>query len=130
MSQDASSDMESDVPTDDAAPPQNRSRRFGIRARLFIAFAAVACFTLISGGVAWYSYRNVKINGHRLSPPEWDDHQTVLVHHFTVGLDSQQMPTSCIAPNGDVLLEICSFVPKTKAVPGALRKRCPKNSAR
>ena len=62
MSHEASFDAESDVPTDDIAQLQSRSPRSGIRARLFIAFAAVACFTLISGAVAWYSYRNVESN--------------------------------------------------------------------
>jgi 3-keto-disaccharide hydrolase/BNR repeat protein len=55
-------------------------------------------------GYGWYRFRNVKISGKRTPLEGWDRTQEIPVHHFTVGLDSQNMPSGCVAPNGDVLL--------------------------
>jgi hypothetical protein len=55
-------------------------------------------------GFGMYHFRNVRIDGESLGPPAWNIKQELPVHHFTVGLDSQKMPSGCIAPNGDVLL--------------------------
>ena len=55
-------------------------------------------------GYGWYSFRNVKINGKSAPMGDWDRKQTIPVHHFNVGLTSQEMPAGCVAPNGDVLL--------------------------
>lgn len=55
-------------------------------------------------GYGWYAFRNVKINGQSSPPVDWDRKQTIPGHNFTVGLSSAEMPSGCIAPNGDVLL--------------------------
>lgn len=54
-------------------------------------------------GYGMYHFRNVCIRGEALAPPAWKQ-QAIPVPHFTVGLDSQDMPSGCVAPNGDVLL--------------------------
>ena len=55
-------------------------------------------------GFGMYHFRNIRIHGDLLAPPAWDGQQAIPVQHFNVGLDSQNMPSGCIAPNGDVLL--------------------------
>ena len=55
-------------------------------------------------GYGWYQFRNVKISGKRAPLEGWDRTQEIPVHHFTIGLDSQNMPSGCVAPNGDVLV--------------------------
>jgi len=55
-------------------------------------------------GYGWYFFRNVQISGDKTPLKAWDRSTKIPVHHFTVGLDSQNMPSGCIAPNGDVLL--------------------------
>ena len=55
-------------------------------------------------GYGWYSFRNVRISGAETSLENWDRRQTIPAHHFTVGLNSDKMPSGCVAPNGDVLL--------------------------
>jgi len=55
-------------------------------------------------GYGWYFFRNVQITGEALPLKDWDADQEIPVHHFTVGLDSQNMPSGCVAPNGEVLL--------------------------
>ena len=55
-------------------------------------------------GYGWYFYRNVRISGAKQKPPVWNDQTQIPKHSFTVGFDSQNMPTGCVAPNGDVLL--------------------------
>ncbi|MBN2292556.1 MAG: DUF1080 domain-containing protein, partial [Pirellulales bacterium] len=55
-------------------------------------------------GYGWYSFRNIKINGTSVPLKNWDQKQTIPVHHFTVGLNSGNMPSGCVAPNGDILL--------------------------
>jgi len=55
-------------------------------------------------GYGWYFFRNVRIAGVAVPPPAWDPALQIPVHHFTVGLSSQNMPSGCVAPNGDVLL--------------------------
>jgi hypothetical protein len=65
-------------------------------------------------GYGWYSFRNVKIHGPSTPLAAWDRSATIPVHHFTVGLDSQQMPSGCVAPNGDVLLAAGSRLVRSK----------------
>jgi hypothetical protein len=55
-------------------------------------------------GYGWYFFRNIRVTGAKAPLAVWDTKQRVPVHHFTVGLDSQEMPSGCVAPNGDVLL--------------------------
>lgn len=55
-------------------------------------------------GYGWYGFRNVVITGQPGQMLTWDTNQKIPTHAFTVGLDSSEMPSSCIAPNGDVLL--------------------------
>ncbi len=54
-------------------------------------------------GYGWYAFRNVRVIGEALPATEWNA-QPLPTHNFTVGLDSQVMPSGCIAPNGDVVL--------------------------
>lgn len=54
-------------------------------------------------GYGWYAFRNVRITGTSLSAPAWDTQAVIPAHAFTVGLTSEQMPSACSAPNGDVL---------------------------
>ncbi|MBI2926043.1 MAG: exo-alpha-sialidase [Verrucomicrobia bacterium] len=55
-------------------------------------------------GYGWYSFRNVRLAGARVKPPAWNRAAQIPTHAFTVGFDSEHMPTGCVAPNGDVLL--------------------------
>lgn len=55
-------------------------------------------------GYGWYAFRNVRIGGSEVESENWDATQSIPQHAFTVGLSSEQMPSSCIAPNGDVLI--------------------------
>ncbi len=55
-------------------------------------------------GYGWYFFRNVRISGETIPPPAWKNDMEIPTHAFTVGLDSQNMPSGCVAPNGDVLL--------------------------
>ncbi len=55
-------------------------------------------------GYGWYFFRNIQISGNKTPLKSWDRNAKIPVHHFTVGLDSQNMPSGCVAPNGDVLL--------------------------
>jgi hypothetical protein len=54
-------------------------------------------------GYGWYAFRNARVDGKPLPGNAWNQ-TPIPTHHFTVGLDSQVMPSGCIAPNGDVLL--------------------------
>jgi len=55
-------------------------------------------------GYGWYAFRNVRISGTALSAPSWDAQAVLPAHACTIGLTSEQMPSACIAPNGDVLI--------------------------
>ncbi len=55
-------------------------------------------------GYGWYHFRNIRVSGTEVRPPSWKATGETPVHSFTVGLDSQYMPTGCVAPNGDILL--------------------------
>ncbi len=54
-------------------------------------------------GYGWYAFRNVRVVGTASPAGEWKA-ALIPTHAFTVGLDSQVMPSGCVAPNGDVLL--------------------------
>ncbi|HPO17029.1 MAG TPA: exo-alpha-sialidase [Candidatus Hydrogenedentes bacterium] len=55
-------------------------------------------------GYGWYAFRNVYITGPSTTAPIWDMQAKIPSHAFSAGLTSEQMPSACIAPNGDVLL--------------------------
>ena len=55
-------------------------------------------------GYGWYSFRNVRIDGPPAPAPTWNLEDTIPSHAFTIGLTSEQMPSGCIAPNGDIIL--------------------------
>lgn len=55
-------------------------------------------------GYGWYAFRDVRVAGKKVSPPQWNDAAQLPNHAFTVGLNSENMPSGCVAPNGDVLL--------------------------
>ena len=65
-------------------------------------------------GYGWYFFRNIRISGAEVPPPPWDDAMEIPVHHFTVGLSSDKMPSGCVAPNGDVLLAAGNLVVRSK----------------
>ncbi|MBX7258683.1 MAG: DUF1080 domain-containing protein, partial [Candidatus Hydrogenedentes bacterium] len=54
-------------------------------------------------GYGWYAFRNIRVQGTAAPAAEWKP-EPIPRHTFEVGLDSQVMPSGCIAPNGDVLL--------------------------
>jgi len=55
-------------------------------------------------GYGWYAFRNLRLAGTPVPPPRWNDATNLPVHAFPVGLNSETMPSGCVAPNGDVLL--------------------------
>jgi len=55
-------------------------------------------------GYGMYVFRPIRLTGVPVPPPAWDNAGEIPTPAFTVGLDSQNMPTGCVAPNGDVLL--------------------------
>lgn len=55
-------------------------------------------------GYGMYHFRNIRVAGESIQPPTWQVHDALPAHQFSVGLDSQAMPSGCIAPNGDVLV--------------------------
>ncbi len=59
-------------------------------------------------GYGWYSFRNLRIAGSSVAAPAWDMQATIPSHSFSVGLTGEQMPSACVAPNGDVLLAAAS----------------------
>jgi 3-keto-disaccharide hydrolase len=65
-------------------------------------------------GYGWYFFRNIEISGAKSELKEWDAKQEIPVHNFTVGLDSQNMPSGCVAPNGDVLLAAGNLLVRSK----------------
>jgi hypothetical protein len=55
-------------------------------------------------GYGWYFFRNIGIAGQQMPMAAWNTKLQVPVHHFEVGLSSAEMPSCCIAPNGEVIL--------------------------
>lgn len=55
-------------------------------------------------GYGWYFFRNITIAGKKWALGPWDKEVRSPLNRFTVGLDSQLMPSGLVAPNGDVLL--------------------------
>ncbi len=55
-------------------------------------------------GYGWYAFRNLRVSGKRLDAPSWPASPKIPTHAFTVGLSSANMPSACVAPNGDALL--------------------------
>lgn len=64
-------------------------------------------------GYGWYAFRNIRVRGAAQTPMAWTD-APIPVHAFTVGLDSQVMPSGCVAPNGDVLLAVGAKLVRSK----------------
>jgi hypothetical protein len=64
-------------------------------------------------GYGWYAFRNLSVTGPALPAAEWKP-APLPTHHFTVGLDSQVMPSGCVAPNGDVLLAQANKLVRSK----------------
>ena len=54
-------------------------------------------------GQGRFLFRNVKVSADSHAPGPWDDQATIPEHSFEVGL-AGNMPSGCMAPNGDVLL--------------------------
>jgi hypothetical protein len=65
-------------------------------------------------GYGWYSFRNVNLAGKSEPLTAWDRNQPAPVNHFQVGLDSSEMPSGCLAPNGDVLVAANSKLVRSK----------------
>ncbi len=65
-------------------------------------------------GYGWYYLRNVQVRGTGVKPAPWDDALKVPSHAFTIGLSSENMPSACIAPNGDVLVAADSQLVRSK----------------
>ena len=84
-------------------------------------------------GYGWYFFRNINITGEKGPPVAWDATQQVPVHSFEVGLSSEDMPSGCVAPNGDVLLAAGNKLVRSKdkgrtwgppeTLPGQARQR-------
>ncbi|MCC6156215.1 MAG: DUF1080 domain-containing protein, partial [Candidatus Hydrogenedentes bacterium] len=64
-------------------------------------------------GYGWYAFRNLYISGEAAPAGDWSA-QPVPSHNFTVGLDSQVMPSGCVAPNGNVLLAQANKLVRSK----------------
>lgn len=64
-------------------------------------------------GYGWYGFRNVRVMGKGFPGNEWKP-APIPSHSFTVGLDSQVMPSGCVAPNGDVLLAQANKLVRSK----------------
>ena len=55
-------------------------------------------------GHGWYAFRNLRVTGIEVVPPAWDESVRIHQPAFELPVDSQVMPSGCIAPNGDVLI--------------------------
>lgn len=55
-------------------------------------------------GYGWYSFRDIRIHGKASPPLPWTNPGQVPAHAFPIGLSSGQMPSACIASNGDVVV--------------------------
>lgn len=55
-------------------------------------------------GYGWYRFRNVRAAGEPAEAASWNADAAIPSHAFTLGLSSAEMPSACIAPNGDVLV--------------------------
>ncbi|MCX5757164.1 MAG: exo-alpha-sialidase [Candidatus Hydrogenedentes bacterium] len=97
----------------EAAGPEMQVWVDGHRA-LHVTDAAYKSGCMGLAGYGWYSFRNVRIAGARVAAPAWDMQAAVPSHRFSVGLTSEQMPSACIAPNGDVLLAAGSQLVRSK----------------
>lgn len=64
-------------------------------------------------GYGWYAFRNVRVAGIGQPAADWKA-APLPAHNFTVGLDSQVMPSGCVAPNGDVLLAQANKLVRSK----------------
>jgi len=53
-------------------------------------------------GYGWYFFRSISVVGEKGLPASWDATKQMPVNSFEVGLSSEEMPSGCIAPNGDI----------------------------
>ncbi|MBI5093475.1 MAG: exo-alpha-sialidase [Candidatus Hydrogenedentes bacterium] len=83
------------------------------RAALDVTDNAYSRGRLGFAGYGWYAFRNVRVAGAASQADEWKP-VPLPSHSFTVGLDSQIMPSGCIAPNGDVILAQASKLVRSK----------------
>jgi len=74
------------------------------REALTVRDEAFASGCLGLAGYGWYALRNLVVTGKALPAPAWDATATLPSHGLTIGLSSQDMPSGCVAPNGDVLI--------------------------
>ncbi|NUM56270.1 MAG: DUF1080 domain-containing protein [Candidatus Hydrogenedentes bacterium] len=64
-------------------------------------------------GYGWYAFRNLYVSGEPAPADAWKQ-DPIPSHNFTVGLDSQGMPSGCVAPNGDVILAQANKLVRSK----------------
>jgi hypothetical protein len=83
------------------------------RAALDVTDATYARGCVGFAGYGWYAFRNVRVAGAASPADAWKP-APLRTHNFTVGLDSQVMPSGCIAPNGDVLLAQANKLVRSK----------------
>ena len=65
-------------------------------------------------GYGWYFFRNVHVSGEGVVPPPWTGPAQIPTHAFMVGLGSKDMPSGCVAPNGDVVLAAGTRIVRSK----------------
>jgi len=65
-------------------------------------------------GYGWYRFRNIRVSGTPIEGPPWNAEATIPSHAFTIGLSSAEMPSACIAPNGDVLVAANNLLVRSK----------------
>lgn len=66
-------------------------------------------------GYGMYYFRNIHIIGSTARAPKWNGDAPIPRHTFTVpGLSSNEMPSACIAPNGDILLAVGTKISRSK----------------
>ncbi len=66
------------------------------------------------GGYGWYSFRDISISGKKQPLKTWSGASMVSPPRFEVGLSSTEMPSGCIAPNGDILLAASDKLVRSK----------------
>ena len=55
-------------------------------------------------GYGMYFFRDIKITGKKTPLKNWAPDQKIPIHNIDVGVDGNNSPSPCIAPNGDVLI--------------------------
>ncbi|HQH53007.1 MAG TPA: exo-alpha-sialidase [Candidatus Hydrogenedentes bacterium] len=65
-------------------------------------------------GYGWYRFRNIRAAGTPVQAQPWNAEAAIPSHAFTIGLSSEEMPSACIAPDGDVLIAAGSRLVRSK----------------